>query len=345
MLISVPKEVLGHWPGLALCASRRHGRGLVNDTFIVNCGAAPVIVQRMNELYPGTVNVDIDAVTSHLSRRRFRVPRIVRTSDRRLWCVDDEGRSWRALTFVGGQVFASVGSPERAHAAGLYVAHIHAALAHLKWHYLHVVAPLQDPRPQARSLMSAMDEHRSHRLWSPVSRLADTALQACTHTLDFSHGPTINGHGDLKISNLIFDRGGEATGLLDFDTAGRIPWALELGDALRSWSNIGRDSSPRFDSAIFEAAVCGYQGGRLTVLQDGDMNLLFEGFACASISLTLRYLVDALREEYFAWEPSRFPGRGEHNLNRAANQWATFTSACGIRSELESRLRSMPPPR
>ena len=44
-------------------------------------------------------------------------------------------------------------------------------------------------------------------------------------------------HGDLKISNLIFDAAGKAVGIIDFDTLLVHARAIDLGDALRSWCN------------------------------------------------------------------------------------------------------------
>ena len=45
-------------------------------------------------------------------------------------------------------------------------------------------------------------------------------------------------HGDPKISNIVFARDtNRAVCLIDLDTLTRMPVALELGDALRSWCN------------------------------------------------------------------------------------------------------------
>ena len=45
-------------------------------------------------------------------------------------------------------------------------------------------------------------------------------------------------HGDPKISNLMFARDSDrGLCLIDLDTLGPMPIALELGDALRSWCN------------------------------------------------------------------------------------------------------------
>ena len=67
-------------------------------------------------------------------------------------------------------------------------------------------------------------------------------------------------HGDLKISNLIFDDLGHAVGISDFDTILRHARAIDLGDAFRSWCNRTAEDDPdaRFDITFFEAAASGY---------------------------------------------------------------------------------------
>src|SRR2546425_1136416 len=51
-------------------------------------------------------------------------------------------------------------------------------------------------------------------------------------------------HGDLKISNLIFDGLGHAVGIIDFDTILRHARAIDLGDAFRSWCNRTAEDDP-----------------------------------------------------------------------------------------------------
>jgi hypothetical protein len=41
-----------------------------------------------------------------------------------------------------------------------------------------------------------------------------------------------------------------------------------------------------------------------------------------SLELAARFAADALRENYFGWDPDVAPTRGDHNLLRAENQLA-----------------------
>jgi hypothetical protein len=56
-----------------------------------------------------------------------------------------------------------------------------------------------------------------------------------------------------------------------------------------------------------------------------------------SLELAAPFAEDALRESYFGWDATRFPGRGEHNLHRARGQWSlheAFVRSRGDRAAL-----------
>ena len=74
-----------------------HAGGLINQTFVVrdDAGAPIAALQQLHPIFSGTVNLDIDAVTTHLAARGLDTPRIIRTRDGRAW-FEHEGRAWRA---------------------------------------------------------------------------------------------------------------------------------------------------------------------------------------------------------------------------------------------------------
>jgi hypothetical protein len=46
------------------------------------------------------------------------------------------------------------------------------------------------------------------------------------------------------------------------------------------------------------------------------------GLETVCIELAARFAVDVFRDEYFGWDPARFPSRRAHNLVRARGQLA-----------------------
>jgi Ser/Thr protein kinase RdoA (MazF antagonist) len=150
--------------------------------------------------------------------------------------------------------------------------------------------------------------------------------------------PRRHTHGDLKISNVMFDvrtPGGpvRASCLIDLDTLGRQTLAYELGDALRSWCNPhGEDvTAPRFDRAIYEAALRGYEAAAPGLLTDAERAALLPGIETVCVELATRFCVDVFDDAYFGWDSSRYSSRRAHNLVRARGQLALARSVAEAR--------------
>jgi Ser/Thr protein kinase RdoA (MazF antagonist) len=130
-------------------------------------------------------------------------------------------------------------------------------------------------------------------------------------------------HGDLKISNLIFDDLGYAVGIIDFDTILRHARAIDLGDAFRSWCNRTAEDDPdaTFEVAFFEAAASGYTEG--IGMSSGPQERARHLRATKQITLELaaRFLIDVVHDAYFGFDAARYPHRRAHNVARARGQY------------------------
>ncbi|MDI3282950.1 phosphotransferase [Polyangium sp. 15x6] len=339
---SIPAWILARYRDLDGRAHGPHGGGLINRTFLVEGLAGKVIVQRLHPVFAGVVNEDIDAVTAHLARKGLVTPRPLRTDDGALWVDDEEGRSWRALSFVEGQSHDRLPGPGFAREAGRMVARFHAAVLDLVHDYRHVRAGVHDTKKHLGALEAALDAHAGHRLFGEVEPLARRLLAAAARLPDLSGLPLRHVHGDLKISNLLF-RGERATCLVDLDTLGRMIWPFEMGDALRSWCNPAGENVDHvaIDADTFAAALEGYgeiaRGAGLVSAEEAGA--IVDGLATICLELSARFLADALREVYFGFDALRFPARGEHNLVRGKGQLALFDSVQARRTELEHAAR------
>ncbi len=334
---AIPPPILARFRDLAGRPHRRFGGGLINRTFVVDGTEGPAaVVQRLHPVFSGVVNEDIDAVTAHLARKGLPTPRPLRTDDGALWVDDDEGRPWRALSYVEGECFHSVPSPAAAREAGRLVARFHAALADLAHDYRHVRAGVHDTPKHLAALRAALADHRGHRLHAEVDALARPLLAAADRLPDLQRLPLRHAHGDLKISNLLF-RGGAGHCLVDLDTLGRMIWPFEMGDALRSWCNPAGEDTDRaaVDPDLFAAAVEGYGEGAPGLASPDEARALVAGLASICLELSARFLADALAERYFGFDAARYATRGDHNLARGAGQWRLFESVMAAREPLE----------
>jgi Ser/Thr protein kinase RdoA (MazF antagonist) len=122
-------------------------------------------------------------------------------------------------------------------------------------------------------------------------------------------------HGDPKISNVLFE-GDRAVALLDLDTCTRHSVLVDLGDAVRSWCRDGgEDERQRFHLDRFDAILRGY-AALGPPLESAERAHLGRAGRMITLELASRFLRDALEDEYFAWDETRYADRRAHNRAR-----------------------------
>ena len=146
-------------------------------------------------------------------------------------------------------------------------------------------------------------------------------------------------HGDLKVSNIRFDRNAEtAVALIDLDTVGPMQLAAELGDAWRSWCNPAGEDDPsnaRFDLSLFEASLRGF-ATTAPKLQAVEWENLTPGIERICLELAARFCADALNNSYFKEDRNIFPIPGSHNLHKARCQLALARSVRQLHGQCEA---------
>jgi Ser/Thr protein kinase RdoA (MazF antagonist) len=327
----IPREVreayaLGDAPAEPVSA------GWINRTYIVERAGERVVVQRLHPIFRGEVNLDLEAITSHVAGRGLVTPRLVRTIHGRAWV--EHGGVWRVLTFVEGRTLSSL-DPAHARGAAHLLARFHRALEDLD-HRFHFTRPgAHDTRAHLAKLERLLAERPVDPRLEPLA--AAILARGCAL-------PDLNGlplrivHGDPKATNVLFAHDGpEALALVDLDTLAHGTLAVELGDALRSWCNATdeSDASARIDTAIFEAAVEGYARGAAGTITDDEIAAIVPGLETIALELASRFAADVVEDHYFGWDSRRFPSRREHNLARTRAQLALAESVARERARLE----------
>ncbi|GMV40931.1 MAG: mucin desulfatase [Myxococcales bacterium] len=315
--------LLTPWPTLAHLPWRAIEDGLINATFAV--GSPPVaVVQALAPIFTAAVNDDIDAVTRHIQSRGLETPLLLRTGDGAT-CATQDGRCWRALTWIPGETVHRLTSPEQAREAGALVGRWHRATADLDHAFAFARAGVHDTPAHMRDLESAVAAHPDHRLAAEAAPLAAAILAAWRSLPSSPPAPLQVCHGDLKVSNVRF-REGRAVALVDLDTMGMQSLDAELGDAWRSWCNPrGEDTTDAtLDLVLLEAAAKGYLAER--PLPPDVREAVATGPERIALELAARFCRDALEERYFGFSPRVAPTRGDHNLLRARGQLALATA-------------------
>jgi len=327
----VPDDVLAAW-GWQTAELTAVPGGLINTTCAVRLGGEPVaVLQRLHPIFGAAVNLDIDAVTTHLAAHGRITPRLVRTRDGRAW-HDRAGQVWRALSWVDGTTVHAIPDPAWAAAGGALVGEFHRAVADLTHDYAFARAGVHDTAAH----LARLAEHVAGGGESDAIELGREILDAVRDLPAMPDVPLRHCHGDLKISNLLFT-GAPVRGvcLVDLDTLGRSTMAFELGDAMRSWCNPHKeDAGPAtFDLAVFEAAIRGFRAVADAIVSPAEKTSIVVGLETVCLELAARFTIDVFRDEYFGWDPARFPSRRAHNRVRARGQLALGLAVRAVRGE------------
>ena len=333
------RRALAAYPGLTPSAAVSPlAGGLIHQSFSVSEGGVEYVLQRVNPIFRSEIHDNIAAVTEHLASKGLPTLRLILTADGHHCANLGAGGLWRLMTRVPGRVFETCQSSEQARSAGGLVAAFHSALDDLEHELQPLGFPFHDTAAHFADLEAAVVRHLDHPLRESVAKIAAEIAAASQEFADPKPLRRRVVHGDLKFSNILFSEGrAAATSLIDLDTLCRLPLAVELGDAWRSWCNRAGEDNPEadLDLEVFRAAAEGYLERLEIELEPDERRSLVLGLEHISLELSARFAADALEESYFGWDPARFASAGEHNLTRARGQLSLYRQARETR-----RLRS-----
>jgi hypothetical protein len=77
-----------------------------------------------------------------------------------------------------------------------------------------------------------------------------------------------------------------------------------------------------FDLATFAAAIRGFRAVADPIVTRDEKTAIVVGLETVCLELAARFAIDWFRDDYFGWDPARFPSRRAHNLVRARGQLA-----------------------
>lgn len=294
------------------------GGGLINATFCVDTNEGKFVLQKIHSVIPDAALQDMQRVTTFLGQKGFIVPAI-RLCDGngalREWYCATDGTRWRVYPFLPGEVFLKVRDADMAHSAGVLVGKMHVALSDCPYPLQGSIPHFHDTAFILKELMIVQDQ-LPQELQGNV-RVLVNALPGLIDCLRREAKQLI--HGDLKISNLLFNAAGSACGVIDFDTLLHHTPLVDMGDAYRSWCNRAREDDTRafFDENIFQAALAGYEEG---TKKHQDRFLHLTAARMITFELAARFLIDVVRDNYFGFDSAQYSTRREANIARAIGQ-------------------------
>lgn len=313
--------------------------GNLNQTFMIENDEGRFVLQQLNPVFAPEVNLDIQALTTHLAKKGVGTTTLIPTLDGALW-ADLEGKSYRLLSFIEGDNFSSLSNAVQAKEAGHLVGMFHRAVSDFQHEYRFSRGNVHDTKSHLLKLKKALAQHSDHEMINEVLELAEPMLRASELLVDLSTLPKRHSHGDLKINNIIFGSDTENHSLIDLDTIGLMPWALEMGDAFRSWCNPAGENSERvsFNETFFEASLQAYADVAGDFWSRTERDYLIEGVRAIPLELASRFLRDVLEDSYFGYDATRFSSRKAHNLLRAKGQFALYCEIEKKKAQLEQMI-------
>lgn len=328
------------------------GKGLINDTRLLECRSGQFVLQRIN----GFVFKDPDAIDTNLLRvqdwlarhpeAEIRMPRLLRDAQGRATLHDDDGGAWRLMEYIGqSRVLKPLQNPRQAHEIGLTLGRFHAALAGLDPNELTLTLPeLHDSPRYKANLNSALQSPR--RLICGEVAAALDAIEARAALLPVlqraeSDGvlPTKIIHGDPKLDNVLFAlESDRALCLIDLDTVQPGLLHHDVADCVRSCCNRANgldDATPMaaLDLDLARALMTGYAEAAASLFDDKMSALLYPAIALIPLELAIRFLTDYLQgDRYFRVTHPR------QNLTKARTQLALVADIEAKRDAIETLI-------
>jgi len=310
--------------------------GHINQTYRIDCAGEVFALQWINPIFDPAIHQDIQEITVLLDRIGVPVPRLI-PAGKQLFHKDPGGGVWRLMTWIEGEVALRADSPERCREAGRLLGRFHRCLWNSDHQFRAARLGVHDTLSHLLKLRKALESHVEHPSFGEVWQLADEILKESELLRLPGNLPMRVVHGDPKISNFVFDPQGRAVGLIDLDTLARMPIPVELGDAFRSWcSPQGEEEESRFVLSHFKAGLEGWLESVGDRPYPEELAAIPPTVEVIALELAARFCADALEENYFRWDPDRYPTASAHNLARTRSQLALARS---VRSQLPDMRR------
>lgn len=320
--IALPSEVIAAYFGKVPLESRPFGSGIVNKTYLLTTtDGQKNILQCLSPIFNEAMVQDFNEVTKQLQAAGWEVPSIVPTLDGKLYLKDTAGKLWRRLTFIESEPLTTPVLVDTVlFEIGSLLARLHQTLAAISCKPAFQIPHFHDTAYYSRRLAQLQISMPSPE----TKKLAGTFLAAYKSLPSLPATPVQLIHGDPQRSNILF-RDSKPFTYIDFDTVMNSTIWLDIGDLLRSLVEDSLKAEMEFPKAKLQPVIDGYRQLSQPIT---DATRFLESSIIAlrmiALELAMRFMIDIVEDNYFAWDSSQYPSRQAHNLVRARLQWSIY---------------------
>lgn len=329
------------------------GEGFINDTYKITTenGQPDYLLQRKNKnVFPDVPAMmeNIVAVTGHIKKKVSDPLRetltVIRAFDGKPYYKDDEGEFWAVSLFIDNTLsYFTADTPELARQGGIGIGRFHKQLYDFTEPLSEVIRGFHDIRWRFSQWDEALRADRAGRvreLAEEISWVESRRERMMQFKMLIENGtiPRKVSHNDTKISNILFNADDRSVlCAIDLDTVMNSTVLFDVGDALRSYTNLAAEDEPDLGKVemspdMFKAWIEGYLSENSDTLSQAETdNLAFSGLYITYEQM-LRFLMDYINGDTYYRIHYK-----EHNLVRTRSQHKLLQSMeeqyekmCGI---------------
>ncbi len=316
----IPGEIIDAFHPSGIEEFTRLSGGKINDTFRVrDKSEEDSILQRLHPATASLLPSDYRIVSTHLAVTGWEVAAQRETTDGRIHMPDDSERIWRSFDFIDSDNTSHKPlTLESTVALSSLLGRLHNSLSDLDHRPTQKIPHFHDTSYYIDLLAEIEGELPTKQVRALARSMVDLSLK-----LELPEASPQIIHGDPKLDNTLYRKGRPFT-FIDFDTIMEANPMIDVGDMIRSISGklVLDESAPRLD--IEPIAEAYRQEAQPSQSTDRFTVEALEAGKLITLELGMRYLIDAVQDNYFSWDPTTFPTRAAHNISRAEAAWNTF---------------------
>ena len=286
--------------------------GLINSTYKIETADEDYILQKMNQVVFPNIKALLNnkiKTTWYLNAKGFPTLTFIANKEGQFYTQQDQA-IWQLSTFIPSMVLDRIDSMTIASQVGAYLGKFHTALLDFP------VSELEYTIPDFHNTIKRFHDFEESIKKASPERLAEAkesivflksnfkSIEDVANDINSQKIPLRVVHNDTKIGNMLFDQNKKILCIIDFDTV--MPGSIfhDVGDALRTGTNMATEeekdlSKVRFDIEIYEAFMEAYVNEASCFMSEEETKNIHLSLPLILFEQACRFLGDYLNNDSY----------------------------------------------